>query len=219
VASSSLAHGRLLAAIGIAAAIAFFLGRALDLGWLRLVAKPLPALVLAAWVLQRNRALGRLVTAGLVVSALGDFLLEMGRFLPGLVAFLAAHVAYVAAFVADERRLRLLRLLPFAVWTASVFPLLRPGLGEMTVPVAAYVGVITVMMWRAAARVGSPSAAPRVARLGLAGAIAFGASDTLIALDRFAQPIAGVQLPILVLYWLGQWGIAASAALSARESR
>jgi alkenylglycerophosphocholine/alkenylglycerophosphoethanolamine hydrolase len=73
-------------------------------------------------------------------------------------------------------------------------------------------------MWRAAARVGSPATPRLAARLGIAGAIAFGASDTLIALDRFAQPIPGVQLPILVLYWLGQWGIAASAALSAREA-
>ena len=220
MAPSSPARGRILAGIGIAAALLFFVGRQLDLPWLRLLAKPLPALVLAVWVVQGNdRALGRLVSIGLVVSALGDVLLEAGRFLPGLVAFLGAHVAYVAAFLSDERRLRLLRLAPFAAWTASIFPLLRPGLGEMTVPVAVYVGVITIVMWRAAARVGSPATPRLAARLGIAGAIAFGASDTLIALDRFAQPIPGVQLPILVLYWLGQWGIAASAALSAREAR
>ncbi|HEY7922070.1 MAG: lysoplasmalogenase [Burkholderiales bacterium] len=218
MASSSPARGRILAGFGIAAALLFFVGWQLDLPWLRLLAKPLPALVLAGWVVRRNdRALGRLVSMGLVVSALGDALLEAGRFLPGLVAFLGAHVAYVAAFLSDERRPRLLRLAPFAAWTASIFPLLRPGLGELSVPVAVYVGVITIMMWRAAARVGSP--ATPAARLGIAGAIAFGASDTLIALDRFAQPIPGVQLPILVLYWLGQWGIAASAALGAREAR
>jgi alkenylglycerophosphocholine hydrolase len=220
VASSSPARGRILAGIGIAAALLFFVGRELDLSWLRLLAKPLPALVLAGWVMRRNdSALGRLVSVGLVVSALGDLLLEAGRFLPGLVAFLGAHVAYVAAFLSDERRLRLLRLAPFAAWTASIFPLLRPGLGELRVPVAVYVGVITIMMWRAAARVGSPATPRLAARLGIAGAIAFGASDTLIALDRFAQPIPGVQLPILVLYWLGQWGIAASAAVGAREAR
>ena len=218
--ASSSARGRILAGIGIAAALLFFVGRELDLASLRLVAKPLPALVLAGWVVQRNdRALGRLVSIGLVVSALGDVLLEAGRFLPGLVAFLAAHVAYVAAFVADERRLRLARALPFVLWTASAFGLLRPGLGDMMVPVAVYVSVITVMMWRAAARVGSSTTQPLAARLGLAGAIAFGASDTLIAFDRFLQPTSGVQLPILVLYWLGQWGIAASAALGAREAR
>ena len=124
-------------------------------------------IALAAWVSPRNRTLlGWLVTAGLLLSALGDVLLEAGHFLPGLVAFLAAHVAYVVAFVSDERRLRLARLLPFAAWTAGAFGLLRPRLGEMTVPVALYIAVITLMMWRASARLGSPTVSPVAARLG-----------------------------------------------------
>ena len=69
------------------------------------------------------------------------------------------------------------------------------------------------MMWRAAARVGSPGTPALAAALGLAGAVAFGASDTLIAFNRFAAPIPGVRWPIMVLYWLGQSGIAASAVL------
>ena len=197
------------------AAVVLYLG-GLGTGPARLALKPVPAIVLAVWVSARNRRLlGRLVTTGLLFSALGDALLEAGSFLPGLVAFLAAHVAYVAAFVSDERRLRLARLVPFAAWTAGAFSLLRPGLGEMTVPVAVYIGVITLMLWRAAARVGSSTTPPLAARLGLAGAIAFGASDTLLAFDRFLQPIEGAHIPILVFYWLGQCGIAASAALAA----
>jgi uncharacterized membrane protein YhhN len=196
------------------AAVVLYLG-GFGTGAARLALKPVPALVLAVWVAARNRGLlGRLVAAGLVLSALGDGLLEAGRFLPGLVAFLFAHVAYLAAFVSDERRLRLARLVPFAAWTAGAFSLLRPGLGEMAVPVAVYIGVITLMLWRACARVGSPAVPARAAWLGLAGAIAFGASDTLLAFDRFLQPIEGVHLPILVLYWAGQCGIAASAALA-----
>ncbi len=70
------------------------------------------------------------------------------------------------------------------------------------------------MMWRAAARVGSPGTPALAALLGLAGAIAFGASDTLIAFDRFAAPIPGARWPIMVLYWLGQCGIAASAVVA-----
>jgi uncharacterized membrane protein YhhN len=49
--------------------------------------------------------------------------------------------------------------------------------------------------------------------VGLAGAVAFGASDTLIAFDRFSAPIPGARWPIMVLYWLGQAGLAASAVL------
>ena len=95
----------------------------------------------------------------------------------------------------------------------GAFAILRPGLGAMAVPVAVYVAVICAMMWRAAARVGSPGTPALAAALGLAGAVSFGASDTLIAFNRFASPIAGVRWPIMILYWLGQAGIAASAVL------
>lgn len=201
-----------LAGVFFAAAVLYLSG--VGAGAARIGLKPIPVVVLALWVAARNHEwLGRLVVAGLLLSALGDVVLEAGRFLPGLVAFLAAHVAYVAAFVADERRLRLALLLPFAAWTAGAFALLRPGLGEMAAPVAAYVAVITVMMWRAAARVGGGRTPLATARLGALGAVAFGASDTLVAFDRFRQPVPHAGLAIMLLYWLGQLGIAASAAL------
>jgi YhhN-like protein len=68
------------------------------------------------------------------------------------------------------------------------------------------------MLWRAAARVGSPADDPRAARLGLLGALLFAASDSLIALDRFHAPLGAAGHAILPLYWLGQLGIALSAA-------
>jgi uncharacterized membrane protein YhhN len=179
-----------------------------------LAVKPFPALALAAWVAFRcPRLLGRLTTAGLVLSAVGDVLLEMGFFLPGLLAFLSAHLAYVAAFLSAERRPALGRALPFVAWGLLAFGVLLPGLGAMALPVAVYVAVICTMMWRAAARVGSPGTPALAASLGLAGAVAFGASDTLIAWNRFGRPIPGVRWPIMILYWLGQSGLASSAVL------
>jgi len=199
-----------LAAAGILAALTFFAALALDLPAARLVAKPLPALLLAVWVARGGRdALGRLVATGLLLSACGDLLLDLGLFLPGLVAFLLAHVAYVCGFLSDEPRPALARALPFAAYGVGVLGLLRPGLGEMAVPVGVYVAVICTMMWRAAARVAGRTPS-RAAWLGLAGALAFAASDSLIAFDRFHAPIAGAAWPIMVLYWLGQWSIAAS---------
>lgn len=201
--------GPLLALVGVTAAL-LYLGGSID-GPVRLALKAVPVLALAAWVSLRSRQpLGRLTAAGLVLAAVGDVLLDAGLFLPGLGAFLLAHVLYTLAFLSAESRPALARALPFAAWGLGTFALLRPGLGSLTLPVGAYVVVITVMMWRAAARVGSPQAG-RAAWLGLAGALAFGASDTLIAVTRFLQPIEGVRLPIMLLYWLGQWGIAASA--------
>jgi uncharacterized membrane protein YhhN len=204
--------GPTLAGIGIAAALLFFVGFEAGLPALRLATKPIPALALATWVFMRCREpLGWLTAGGLVFSALGDGLLENGSFLPGLFAFLAAHLAYIGAFVAAERRPALGRAVPFLAWGAGALLLLRPGLGAMAAPVTFYVVVVCAMMWRAAARVGSPGTPALAAALGLAGAVAFGASDTLIAFDRFAAPTPGSAWPIMLLYWLGQCGIAASA--------
>jgi uncharacterized membrane protein YhhN len=214
------ANGVVLAVIGMGAALVYLVGLAAGVRAVCLPAKPLPALAMAVWVgLRCIRWPGRLTAAGLAVSAVGDLLLETGLFLPGLLAFLTAHVAYLAAFVADEHRPAFARGLPFLAWGAGAFALLRPGLGGLALPVAVYVAVICTMMWRAAARVGSPAVPPLAAVLGLAGAVAFGASDTLIAFDRFSAPIPGVRWPIMILYWLGQWGIAASAVLACRIQR
>jgi alkenylglycerophosphocholine hydrolase len=196
--------------VAAAAAAAYFAG--LALGWpsLRLAVKPVPVLCLAVMVLSaRARPAGALIGAGLLCSSLGDALLELpGRFLPGLGAFLLAHLCYVAAFVSDERRLRPWRALPFAAYGLGVFRLLAPGLGGMAMPVAVYAAAICGMMWRAAARIGSSRAG---AGLALAGAVSFAVSDTLIALDRFRAAIPGARWPIMILYWLGQLGIALSA--------
>jgi uncharacterized membrane protein YhhN len=209
-----LGSGPVLAGVGIGTALLYFVGMAAALPALCLAVKPFPALALAAWVALRcPRLLGRLTAAGLVLSAVGDMLLETGSFLPGLLAFLSAHLAYVAAFLSAERRPLLGRALPFVAWGLLAFSVLHPGLGAMALPVAVYVAVICTMMWRAAVRVGSPGTPALAASLGLAGAVAFGASDTLIAFDRFAAPIPGVRWPIMVLYWLGQAGIASSAVL------
>ena len=115
-----------------------------------------------------------------------------------LFAFLGAHLAYITAFLAADRRPALGRTVPFLAWGSGVLLLLRPGLGSMAAPVTVYVAVVCSMMWRAAARVGSPATPALAAALGLAGAVAFGASDTLIAFDRFAAPIPGASWPIMV---------------------
>jgi uncharacterized membrane protein YhhN len=171
--------------------------------------KPLPVLVLAMALANRNSSsfFARAVMAGLIVSSVGDVLLEMGLFIPGLLAFLAAHLAYVAGFWTDSRRPAWLRALPFALWGVAFFALLAPGLGQVRVPVGVYVAAIVTMMWRAAARV--ESARPR-AVAGLLGAIAFGLSDSLVAWGRFREALPWAAVPIMLLYWAGQAGIAHS---------
>ena len=208
-----------LAAVAMVAALLYVAGLANRAPRLRLVSKPVPALALAALALSARRdGYATAVAAGLVLSAVGDVLLERpGHFVGGLATFLCAHLAYTAAFVRDERRLRLERAVPFAIWLLAAFWSVRPGLGDMTVPVVLYMFAIGTMLWRAAARWGAHPGALAA----LVGAILFGLSDTLIAIDRFRTPLPGAPYAIIVLYWAGQTGIAASAlaAASSHPSR
>ena len=176
-----------------------------------LVIKPLPVLALTLWVLRASRSAYRnRLAAGLALSLAGDVLIERS-FVAGLAAFLLAHVAYAMAFLAETRRPLLLRAVPIAAYGAGMTALLWPRLGDLRLPVLAYVLAICTMVWRAAARVGH-TGAPRPGEwAALAGAVLFALSDTVIALDRFHSPIAGAQLPIILLYWAGQAGIALSA--------
>jgi len=69
---------------------------------------------------------------------------------------------------------------------------------------------------RAAARV---RAGDRAAWFGLAGALLFGCSDSLLALDRFRGPLSGVDYAIMLSYWAGQLGIALGCGQAASAAR
>jgi len=176
-----------------------------------LVVKPVPVLTLAWWVLGAPKSTYRdRLAVGLVLSLAGDILIEWS-FVAGLAAFLLAHIAYIAAFLADTKRPHLLRAAPIAAYGAGMTAFLWPGLGDMRPAVMAYVIAICSMVWRAAARVGQSGVARPGQWAALAGAILFALSDTLIAFDRFHSRIPGAGWAIILLYWAGQAGIAASA--------
>jgi len=186
--------------------VAWAAGQWLDWPLLRLAAKPVPVLALACWT---RDARERWLTAGLLLSAVGDLVMDLGRatpfFLGGMAAFALAHVAYIAAFVRRSRSPRWLALLPFAAWGVVLMQRLWPDLGPLAAPVAIYSALLLVMMWRALAASlasGRPDAA--------LGAIVFGISGSLIALDRFDGPVHGARWLIMATYWTGQLLIARS---------
>jgi alkenylglycerophosphocholine hydrolase len=176
-----------------------------------LVAKPLPVLGMAWWVLRAPRSAYRnRIAVGLLLSAVGDVAIEL-NFIAGLVAFLFAHVAYTAAFLSDTRRPCWARAVPVAAYAAGFTILLWPRLGALRPAFLAYALAISTMLWRAAALVGHRGAPARREWAALGGAVLFAASDSLIALDRFRAPIPAAAVAIMLLYWAGQLGIAWSA--------
>jgi len=222
---------RVLLAIGLIAAVIFIVSLWIKADTLALITKGIPVLCLIVWLwtLPRDR-FANLVMAGLIVSLAADLVMQWDRslFLPGLLIFLVAQLIYIAAFVGVAKRGNWVRLLPFAVWGVIAFLILNPYLGDLLLPVTVYIIAIVSMMWRAAALVGAQGKSRDFELAALLGAIAFGLSDTLLAFNRFmwhdtltffnineAAPF--VSTLVIILYWLGQWGIALSAGWEAKD--
>ena len=190
---------------------------ALAAPWLNFVFKPLTTLLIIAYAWPRGRGLPAVrgwVLAGLVLSLAGDVALmwpERG-FLAGLVSFLLAHLAYLWAFTRVARfAARPLPFVGYGALAAAILAWLWPSVpAALRGPVLAYVLCLASMAAQAgvvalAAR-GTPDAA-RARTLALGGAL-FLASDTLLAINKFALPLPLAGLWILATYWAAQWCIA-----------
>ena len=156
-----------------------------------------------------------LIVAGLVLGLVGDVCLALGGEAPfkaGLVAFLLGHLAYVVAFAGLTPLGQWINpgLLAICALSGIVFLWLRPGLGQMLVPVLAYIVVITLMLIGALAAIFNPALPPAGAWLVFAGAAAFYLSDLLVARDRFKTNHYHNRLLGLPLYYGGQFLIAFS---------
>ena len=152
---------------------------------------------------------GLLLCAGFILSAGGDVSLSFKtetHFLVGLGFFLLAHIAYTVTFALEQ---------PYAWdkwWMAALLGifaigmavLLFPKLGAMRVPVLVYVSVILCMGVFATLRPG-PQAWVLIAGAGL-----FMLSDSIIAFNKFLQPIPYAHHFIMVTYYAGQYLICKS---------
>ncbi|MBW1687872.1 MAG: lysoplasmalogenase [Deltaproteobacteria bacterium] len=207
----NLSLSLLVFASGIACIRADMAGRRIGV----YVFKPLTMLFVLSLALQSSASTSSLyawlIVAGLLFSLAGDILLMLpsDRFAAGLASFLVAHLFYITAFAADAGfGSAPLALLPFVLGSAALYPLLRPNLGRLEIPVLLYMLVIAVMAWQAVARwlaVGQLGAL-----LACIGAVLFVVSDALLALDRFHRRLPAAPALKLGTYFSGQWLIALS---------
>jgi len=143
----------------------------------------------------------------LIASLLGDvFLMLPGNyFIPGLASFLVAHLFYIALFKRGQSwfpsRRALLIVLAFG---AAMYAVLWSNLPDpvLKAAVAFYVIAISLMTAQAIGRavVLGDSGSRWVAM----GACVFMLSDSLIAMNKFLQPLALAPLWILLTYYAAQ---------------
>ena len=179
--------------------------------------------ILALAAVGRHRApsnYANLVLIGLACSLVGDIFLMLPSdlFVPGLASFLIAHLFYIAAFRSGITGFGPIWLpLPFYAYGLAAFWILLPGLGEMKLPVIAYLLVILTMAWQSAVRWTATKHRSRL--FAFAGALLFVVSDSTIAFDRFHARFYLGEAVIMSTYFAAQWLIALSVTRQGVSTR
>jgi len=152
-----------------------------------------------------QRAFTVKLLAALALCLAGDIALMLpGLFIPGLASFLAGHLCYLALFRQGQRwfpsRAALAGTLAAA---AAMVAFLWPHLGPvLRAAVPAYALAIALM---AAQAIGRATVLRDAASAGVAvGAGLFMLSDTLLAINRFAQPLPMAAFAVLATYYAAQ---------------
>lgn len=171
------------------------------------------------WITERNQdqPLSKSVVLAIIFSCAGDTLLMLqGKdenfFMFGLAAFLVAHIFYILAYRQHQssdtsNELQGLQKIRYA------FPILLSGtglvvilysrLGGMKIPVLIYAIVLTGMVLAALFRFGKTNASSFALVFG--GAILFMISDSLIAINKFLEPLPMAGIWIMVTYLFAQY--------------
>lgn len=189
-----------------------------------LLSKPLPLLIAIFLIAMNDHSIkterrfhsifgarGWLVAA-LAASLLGDVLL-MGPqhwFVGGLLAFLVAHLCYLVLLSRDAPWWHSRLALAFTLGAgAAMTAWLWPGLpAALRIPVGVYVTAIALMVAQALGRA-QALGTPQARWVGL-GAGLFMLSDSLLAVNRFMQPLPLAGLWVLATYFSAQICIAAN---------
>jgi uncharacterized membrane protein YhhN len=159
-----------------------------------------------------------LLLSGLIFCLGGDVFLALPQkqmFLCGLVSFLFSHVFYAIGFfyVADVSGWTWMGGLAGVLISGLVFRWLRPHLGDMQMPVIAYIVVITLMLIGAWTVIGDANLNYSGRLLVLIGATCFYFSDLFVARERFLKSAFTNRLIGLPMYYGGQFLLAFSVGL------
>jgi len=191
------------------------IGCVAEIELLRTISKPLlmPALAFFFYKEAPASPLNRHVMAALLFSWLGDTLLMFVSeadifFMLGLSSFLLAHLVYIiinmsAVTEAGSGFKPQWQDLPFLLYGFLIFGMLKDNLGDMYFPALAYAVVICIMALTARKR--WKRSDNQSFWLVMSGALVFMVSDSLLALNRFLDPIPQSDLLIMTTYIVAQF--------------
>lgn len=189
--------------------------------WLEYATKPflmiLLLLIFTSGCKDQKSAPFRLTVIALLFSWLGDIFLlfqtmNENLFIFGLISFLIAHVFYII----DYRKLRLetekynksrtfinVRIIFLLMVGIALYSVLFNHIGDLKIPIFIYTLVIITMAITAVQRKGRTG--DKSFLLVYFGALLFIMSDSMIAIDKFIEPIIYGRVLIMSTYILAQY--------------
>ncbi len=195
----------------------------MDIPLVHLICKPAIMITLGLYYWASQKSLQQPLVLSLVVAILfscgGDVLLMLQEsnpnyFMFGLASFLVAHVFYIFTYKqhqyeesGDELRgLQKIRFaLPILLAGTGLVTILYSRLGDLKMPVLLYAGVLTYMVMVALFRFGKTTTGSFAMVFG--GAILFMISDSLIAINKFLEPLPQAGFLIMTTYIVAQFTI------------
>jgi uncharacterized membrane protein YhhN len=192
-----------------------------DVPLLGMICKPavMITLVMYYWSSQQERQepIVYPLMVAMLLSCLGDVLLMFqqtnpNNFMFGLGAFLLAHVFYILSYKQNQgeqtgnelQGLQKIRFaFPIVLSGTGLIVILYNHLGDLKIPVVVYAGVLTYMVLVALFRFGKTNAGSFAMVFG--GAILFMISDSLIAINKFLEPISHAELWVMITYISAQF--------------
>ena len=176
----------------------------------------MPALIAAVYF-HPDFTSKKFLLGALIFSWIGDVVLMFQSlnplfFIGGLIAFLIGHIIYIILFNKEKHQIlnknnNFLRVgsLLIMLYFIGMMYLLLPHLDSMRLPVMVYALTISLMLWTAIIGCTEWKSPANVWILG--GAVLFVLSDSILAFNKFYQPVWLASFFIMVTYLAAQYAI------------
>lgn len=173
------------------------------------ISKLLPMAALILYVYHRRGWKDLFLLAALFFSFSGDALLlssNSNMFMLGMGAFSMAHISYIFHFKRTGERWKPwvapLILIPIAIlfywYTADSLN----GIFSFAIPL--YMGLILLMNYMVISRWRKPLRAETLLTI---GALSFTASDAILGINKFVEPVLGSDIWVMSTYYIAQFGL------------
>lgn len=183
--------------------------------WIHFVSKPLIVISLLVYYYYGSLRENRSVTfiLALLSCLAGDiFLMSPEYFIPGLASFLLGHTLFIFSYRQHQNEstinslqgLQRVRLaFPIILGGTGLVVILYSKLGDLQIPVIIYAAIITTMVLMALFRY-SRTSMDSFWQVFL-GAVLFMVSDSVLAINKFLDPITNAGLYIMITYTAAQF--------------